>query len=56
MTSLPSRVLAFALAALALGLAGCIADTAEDSDLHWATNRSWEGLGPLPSVLTDRYD
>ncbi|MGN0846266.1 MAG: hypothetical protein ACI4RA_02640 [Kiritimatiellia bacterium] len=43
--------------ALALGLlAGCIADSAEDSDLPWSSSRTWEGLGPLPSVITDRYD
>lgn len=43
--------------ALALGLlTGCIADTAEDSDLPWSSNRNWEGLGPLPSIMTDRYD
>jgi len=46
-----------ALGALALGLlAGCIADTAEDSDLPWSSNRNWEGMGPLPSIMTDRYD
>ena len=39
-----------------LGLTGCIADTAADSDLPWATNHSWESLGPLPSQMTDRYD
>ena len=38
------------------GLAGCIADTAADSDLPWATNHSWESLGPLPSQMIDRYD
>jgi len=38
-----------ALAAIALGLlAGCIADTAEDSDLPWARNQGWEGMIPLP--------
>lgn len=42
---------------LAFGLlAGCIADSAEDSDLPWSSSRSWEGLGPLPSIMTDRYD
>ena len=36
---------------LALGawaLAGCIADTAEDTDLPWARNQGWEGVIPLP--------
>ena len=55
-----SRVFTWAFAllgALALGLlAGCIADSAEDSDLPWSSNKTWEGLGPLPSVITDRYD
>lgn len=48
------RVLA---GALALGLlAGCIADSAEDSDLPWSSNQNWEGMGPLPSIMTDRND
>ena len=43
--------------ALGLGLlAGCIADSPEDSDLPWSSNKNWEGLGPLPSIMTDRYD
>ena len=37
----------FAASALGL-LAGCIADTAEDSDLPWARNQGWEGMIPLP--------
>lgn len=46
-----------ALAALALGaLAGCIADTAEDSDLPWATSKSWEGMAPIAPSVMDRYD
>ena len=57
MSCSPSKFLLAALAALVLmGLAGCIADTAADSDLPWATNHSWESLGPLPSQMTDRYD
>ena len=45
------------LAAFVLfGLAGCIADTAADSDLPWATNHSWESLGPLPAQMTTPYD
>ena len=35
---------------------GCIADEAADSDLPWSTGQTWEGMGPVPSVLTDRYD
>lgn len=41
---------------LLLGLMGCIADTAADSDLPWATNHSWESLGPLPAQMTNPYD
>ena len=45
------------LAAFALALlAGCIADTAEDSDLPWASNRSWEGIVPIAPTVMDRYD
>lgn len=44
-----SRWMAVLLAALAMGLlGGCIADTAEDSDLPWAHNQGWEGMIPLP--------
>lgn len=51
------KLAAWLFAAAALGLAaGCIADSAEDSDLPWSSNRSWEGMGPLPSIMTDRYD
>lgn len=37
-------------------LAGCIADTAEDSDLPWASNKSWEGMAPIAPSVMDRYD
>ncbi|MCQ2368218.1 MAG: hypothetical protein MJ109_04300 [Kiritimatiellae bacterium] len=44
-------------AAFALGMiAGCIADTAEDSDLPWASNKSWEGIAPIAPSVMDRYD
>ncbi len=43
-----------ALSLLALG--GCIADTAEDTDLPWASNRGWEGMAPISPMVTDRYD
>ena len=57
MSSVRTKWLWAALAVLFLtGLAGCIADTAADSDLPWATNHSWESLGPLPSQMTDHYD
>jgi len=44
-----SRLASLLLCALFLGLlTGCIADTAEDSDLPWARNQGWEGVIPLP--------
>lgn len=46
-------------AAAALGvalLAGCIADTAEDTDLPWASNKSWEGIAPIAPSIMDRYE
>ena len=49
-------VLAVSAVCALLGLTGCIADTAADSDLPWATNHSWESLGPLPSQMTNPYD
>ena len=57
MSSAPTKWLLASLAAIILlGLTGCIADTAADSDLPWATNHSWESLGPLPSQMTNPYD
>lgn len=45
------------LAGLALALlAGCLADSAEDSDLPWASSRSWEGIAPIAPSVMDRYD
>lgn len=45
------------LAAIALGTcAGCIADTAEDTDLPWASNKNWEGIAPIAPSVMDRYD
>ena len=37
-------------------LSGCIADSAEDSDLPWASNKNWEGIAPIAPSVTDRYD
>lgn len=37
-------------------LAGCIADSAEDSALPWASNRGWEGLAPISPDVMNRYD
>ena len=60
MSSSPnSRVPAFVLAALLLALVvagGCVADTAADSDLPWATNQSWEGVMPIPGSVLHQYD
>ncbi|MBP5284934.1 MAG: hypothetical protein ILO34_02345 [Kiritimatiellae bacterium] len=45
------------LASLALALlAGCIADTAEDSNLPWASSKSWEGMAPIAPSVMDRYE
>ena len=45
------------LAVLAMTLlAGCIADTAEDSDLPWASNKGWEDMAPIAPTVMDRYD
>lgn len=45
------------LATLAVSiLAGCIADTAEDSDLPWSSNKSWEGMAPVAPSIMDRYE
>jgi len=37
-------------------LAGCIADTAEDSDLPWSSNKSWEGMAPIAPSIMNQYD
>lgn len=37
-------------------VAGCIADNAEDTDLPWASNKSWEGMAPVAPTMMDRYD
>ena len=37
-------------------LVGCIADTAEDSELPWASNKNWEGIAPIAPTVMDRYD
>ncbi|MBR0198360.1 MAG: hypothetical protein IJQ34_09545 [Kiritimatiellae bacterium] len=54
MSCSPIKLLAAALG-LAL-LAGCIADTPEDSKLPWATNQNWEGMAPIAPSMLDRYD
>ena len=51
------RALLLFSAAVATGLlAGCIADTAEDTELPWSSNRKWEGLAPIAPSVMDRYD
>jgi len=53
----PSSLTKGLLAAIGLGLlVGCIADTAEDTDLPWATSNRWEGMAPLAPSVMDRYD
>ena len=36
-------------------LGGCIADTAEDTNLPWASSQSWEGMAPIAPSVIDRY-
>ena len=52
--SLPIKALAAALAMSIL--AGCLADSAEDSDLPWASNKGWEGIAPIAPSIMDRYE
>ena len=59
MSSSLNKVSAFALAALlgmAMLLSGCIADTAADSDLPWASDQGWENMMLMPGGMMDRYD
>ena len=51
-----SRLIKVAFGLGLLVLAGCIADTAEDSELPWASNKNWEGIAPIAPTLMDRYD
>ena len=51
-----SRLMKAAFGLGLLVLAGCIADTAEDTDLPWASNKGWEGMAPISPMVTDRYD
>ena len=48
-----TKWLMLALSAL---FAGCIADTAEDSDLPWARDQGWEGQIPIPGNMPGQYD
>lgn len=47
--------IAIVCAGLAL-LSGCIADSPEDSDLPWASSKSWEGIAPIAPSVMDCYD
>ncbi len=52
-----AKLLCCFAAAVALGLlSGCIADTAEDTDLPWSSSKSWEGMAPIAPSVMDRYD
>ncbi len=55
-SSLIKRLACAGLAAGMLFLGGCIADTAEDTDLPWSSNKSWEGIAPIAPSVMDRYD
>ena len=37
-------------------LVGCIADTAEDTELPWASSKSWEGIAPIAPSIMNQYD
>ncbi|MBP5791372.1 MAG: hypothetical protein J6W80_03850 [Kiritimatiellae bacterium] len=51
---MPTKVL---LAALAVALlAGCLADTAEDTALPWSSNKGWEGMAPIAPSIMNQYD
>ena len=55
-SSRTSLALAVGAALACAMLAGCIADTAEDTDLPWSSNKSWEGMAPIAPSVLDRYD
>ena len=56
-SSLTDSLARAAAAAIAISaLAGCLADTAEDTDLPWASNKGWEGIAPIAPSLMDRYE
>ena len=54
--SLAKLLYGFAAAAALGFLTGCIADTAEDTDLPWSSNKSWEGMAPVAPNVMDRYE
>ncbi len=51
-----TRGLCALLAALGLlGLAGCMVDNPNETDMPWAAPAGWEGTMPLPGGYMDRY-
>jgi hypothetical protein len=51
-----TRSLCALLAAFALlGLAGCMVDNPNETDMPWAAPAGWEGTMPLPGGYMDRY-
>lgn len=54
MSFLLTKFLPLIIGALLLG--GCIADSAENSQLPWSSSKSWEGLMPVAPSVMDRYD
>lgn len=54
--SLNKILLALVAVFAMLSVAGCIADSAEDKDLPWASNQGWEGMVPLPAGALNQYD
>jgi len=59
MSSFRNSAAIFLLGALigaAVLFSGCIADTAADSDLPWASDQGWENMMLLPGGMMDRYD
>lgn len=55
-SKLPTAVRALLAAITLTLLAGCIADSAEDTNLPWSSNKSWEGMAPIAPSVMDRYD
>lgn len=56
LNSARAAVLSAAVLGLASLISGCIADTAADSDLPWASDQGWENMMLLPGGMRERYD
>ncbi|MBO7166446.1 MAG: hypothetical protein J6V88_02845 [Kiritimatiellae bacterium] len=54
--SLTKTLFLLTLVCVAVLFSGCIADSAEDKDLPWATNQGWEGMVPIPAGAMNQYD